>query len=64
VRKPRAPKTMRDERSTKRASRDEVIAAFDQARAEAHELQRRHREQVRSSHDNDRPARNDRYSGK
>jgi len=52
---------MGEERITNssRFSADEVIAAFDRERSEAHELQRRHSEQVRSSRGGDRPARSD-----
>jgi hypothetical protein len=64
VRKRREPDAVGEEKNPKRVSHADVIAAFDQVRAEAHELQRRHREQVRSSRANDRPARNERHSGK
>jgi hypothetical protein len=36
---------------------DEIIAAFDRERDEAHELHRRHTETMINSHKNDRPAR-------
>ncbi len=38
---------------------DEIIAAFDRERDEAHELHRRHAETMINSHKNDRPARPD-----
>ena len=37
-------------------SRDEIIAAFDRERDEAHELQRKHSEAVINSRRNDRPV--------
>ena len=40
----------------KRFDTQEIIAAFDRERAEAHEHRRRHREWVRTSREKDRPA--------
>ena len=45
-----------EERKPKRTSREEIIAAFDEARAEAHELLQRCSEQVRAFWTKDRPA--------
>jgi hypothetical protein len=50
---------MGEDRKSKRTNAEEIIAAFDRARAEANDLQRRHAEQVRSSRTNDRPVNND-----
>jgi hypothetical protein len=50
---------MGEDRKSKRINAEEIIAAFDRARAEANDLQRRHTEQVRSSRSNDRPVNND-----
>ena len=48
-----------NKRNTRRVT-EEVIAAFDREREEAHEHVRRHLERVRSASQNDRPASNDR----
>jgi len=41
------------------ATREEIIAAFDREREEAHELRRLHSERIINSRRNDRPARPD-----
>jgi hypothetical protein len=51
---------MPEDRKTKQVSPEEIIAAFDRETAEARELRRKHREQVRASRENDRPVRNER----
>jgi hypothetical protein len=47
---------MSEERNVNSLPTEEVIAAFDRERAEAHELRRRHLEQLRASRAHDRPA--------
>ena len=52
---------MRDERdSGSPRPAEDILAAFDRELQEAHELNRRHSEHVRTSRANDRPVRNDR----
>ena len=48
-----------NKRNTRRIA-EEVIAAFDREREEAHEHARRHIERIRSNSQNDRPASSDR----
>jgi hypothetical protein len=43
---------------------EEIIAAFDRERAEAHELNRRHAERVRASYEKDRPLTSNPYREK
>ena len=40
----------------KPTSREDIIAAFDREREQAHELRQRHAEQIRNSHRHDRPV--------
>jgi hypothetical protein len=55
-------KAMSEERKAKTLPpAEEVIAAFDRQRAEAHELHRRHNEQVRASRAHDRPVSSERH---
>jgi len=55
-------KTAREDSKKKQSSpTDDILAAFDRERDEAHELNRRHREQVRASRANDSPARNENW---
>jgi hypothetical protein len=54
---------MREERKSQQTRpTEDILAAFDRERAEAHELHRRHTEQVRASRAADRPAYGDQGS--
>lgn len=51
---------MGEDRKTKNAKAEDIIAAFDREFAQARELDRQHSEHVRASRAKDRPARNER----